>query len=175
MKFPVLIVVVLTAVFTSHAQRPGSGSTNLQSGNDKSRYIGLRHGDDYPPGHKWVGGALLSDPYKDKRQYGVDEVAKGTARMLWLELLTHNDSAGKAHWEIKDVLFLPFIRKNQTLFYVDCLLNNKSDPELIAIVDNVVRKGYFAQVRYAWRANQQTEKFQPLPLKGIKCVSQGDD
>ena len=175
MKFHLSILLTAFLFTFAWAQQSGPAGTTASPGNDKSPYIGLRHGDDYPKGHKWIGGALLSDPYKDQKQYGVDEVAKGRSRMIWLERLTHNDAAGKAHWEVKDVLFLPAMRKSQLLFYVDCMLNSKPDPELVVIVDNVVRGGYYATPRYAWRANRQTEKFEVIPVKGIKCVGQGDD
>ena len=43
------------------------------------------------------------------------------------------------------------------------------------IVDNVIRGGYYGRVRHAWRANRQSEKFQQIPVTGIKCEGQGDD
>ena len=89
--------------------------------------------------------------------------------MMWFDRFTHHDAAGMPNWEITDVLFLPPMRKNQLLFYVDCLRSNKPDPELVVIADNVVRGGYYARVRHAWRANRQTEKFQQIPVTGIKC------
>ncbi len=175
-SFAPAILLFAALLSGSHGQQGGPGGSNQRSNNDKTPYIGLRHGDDLPRGLKWVGGALLSDPYKkDEKQYGVTQVMKGQSNMIWLERLTHNDPAGKAHWETRDVLFLPVIRKNQLLFYVDCFLNDKPDPELVVIVDNIVRGGYYSTARSAWRANRQTERFEPLPPKGIKCVAQGDD
>ena len=93
---------------------------------------------------------------------------------MWLDRLTHHDAAGNAHWEIKDVLFLPPMRKNELLFYVDCQRFNKPDPELIVITDGVLRGGYYVRVRHAWRASRQTEKFQEIPTSGIKCEGLGD-
>jgi len=73
------------------------------------------------------------------------------------------------------VLFLPIIQRNQFLLYSDCLLANKPDPELVVIADTVLRGGYYTRIRHAWRANRQTEKFEQIPVTGIKCVGQGDD
>jgi hypothetical protein len=174
MRSLVLSFLLTSVVFAPCSQAQQKPPESDQA-NDKSRYIGLRHGDQIPAGHKWIGGALLSDPYRDKTQYGVDQVSRGTVNMLWLQLLTHHDSAGHAYWEIKDVLFLPIIQKNQLLFYTDCLLANKPDPELVVIADTVRRGGYYTRVRHAWRANRQTEKFEQIPVTGIKCVGQGDD
>lgn len=168
-----LLLLVLLFAPSSQGQQTPAG---LNVTNDKSPYIGLRYaGDKLPRGHKWIGGALLTNPYSDEKQYGVTEVSKGTVKMMWLDRLTHHDAAGNAHWEIKDVLFLPPIRKNQLLFYVNCFLANKPDSELVVITDAVVRGGYYGRVRHAWRANRQTEKFQQIPGTGIKCESQGDD
>lgn len=112
----------------------------LNATNDKSPYMGLRYaGNKLPRGHKWIGGALLTNPYSDEKQYGVTEVSKGRVKMMWLDRLTHHDAAGNAHWEIKDVLFPPPMRKNQLLFYVNCFLANKPDPELVVITDAAAR------------------------------------
>ena len=144
--------------------------------NSKASYLGLRYaGNKLPRGHKWVGGSLLSDPYSNEKQYGVTEVSRGKVKMMWLDRLTHHDAAGTAHWEIRDVLILPPIRKNQLLFYVNCSLANKPDSELVVITDDAVRGGYFSRVRHAWRANRKTEKFQQIPVTGIKCEGIGSD
>ena len=112
--------LVLLFWLSSHGQQTPAG---LNSSNDKSPYIGLRYaGNKLPRGHKWIGGSLLTDPYSNEKQYGVTEVSKGRAKMMWLDRLTHHDDAGNAHWEIRDVLFLPPMRKNQLLFYVNCSL-----------------------------------------------------
>ncbi|MCM3874343.1 MAG: hypothetical protein ND895_26940 [Pyrinomonadaceae bacterium] len=168
----VLLLVLLFFPFFQGQQAPAG----LNSPAAKSTYIGLRYdGNKLPRGHKWIGGALLTDPYSNEKQYGVTEVSKGKVRMMWLDRLTHHDAAGHAHWEIRDVLFLPPMRKNQLLFYVNCFLANKPDSELVVITDAVVRGGYYGRVRYAWRANRQAEKFQQIPTTGIKCEGQGDD
>ncbi len=167
-----IIVAIIPASYSQQQKRTAIPET----AHDKKQYLGLRYaGNKLPAGHKWIAGSLLSDPYKDEKQYGVIQVARGRVNMMWFDLLTHNDAEGHAHWIIKDVLFLPVIGKNQMLFHVDCLLNNQPDPELIVIVDNVLRAGYYTQVRHAWRANRRTEKFEPIPPKGIKCVAYGDD
>jgi len=167
-----LLLVLLFSLSSQGQQTPAGLNTTT----DKSNYIGLRYpGNKLPHGHKWIGGALLTDPYSDEKQYGVTEVSKGRVKMMWLDRLTHHDATGNAHWEIKDVLFLPPMRKNQLLFYVNCFLANKPDSELIVIMDSVVRGGYYGRVQHAWRANRKAEKFQQIPVAGIKCEGQGDD
>ena len=173
MKSMVIAFVIGVIICTSHGQQK---KTSPEAPRDKRPYLGLRYaGNKLPAGHKWMAGSLISEPYKDEKQYGVTHVVRGRVNMMWFDLLTHNDAEGHAHWIIKDVLFLPPIGKNQTLFHVDCLLDDNPDPELIVIVDNVLRKGYYTTVRHAWRANRRTEKFESIAPKGIKCVAYGDD
>jgi hypothetical protein len=172
---PVSPTLIFLLLFTLSLQGQQS-SARRDAPRDKSSYLGLRYaGDKLPRGHKWIGGALITNPYSDEKQYGVTEVSKGNVKMMWLDRLTHHDPAGTAHWEIKDVLFLPPIRKNQLLFYVNCSLANEPDAELVVITEAVVRRGYYDLVRHAWRANRKTEKFHPIPVTGIKCEGMGDD
>lgn len=89
--------------------------------------------------------------------------------MLWFDRLTHRDEKGVAYWEVKDVLVLPAIPKTQILVYAMCLLNDQPDGEIAAVADHQPTEQYFKRVRKAWRANRTTEKFEPMPVKGIKC------
>ena len=174
MKTLVVGFIIGVTMFASHGQQRRTASP--AAARDKKPYLGLRYaGNKLPAGHKWMAGSLISDPYNDQKQYGVAHVVRGRVNMMWFDLLTHNDAEGQAHWIIKDVLFLPPMAKNQLLFHVDCSLDDKPDPELVVIVDNVLNDGYYTQVRHAWRANRRTEKFETLAAKGVKCVGYGDD
>lgn len=166
---------LLFVLLFSHSSQGHQTPSRPDAANDKNPYIGLRYaGNKLPRGHKWIGGALLTNPYSDEKQYGVTEVSKGRVKMMWLDRLTHHEAAGNAHWEIKDVLFLPAMRKNQLLFYVNCFLASKPDSELVVITDSAPRGGYYGRVHNAWRANRRTEKFEQIPVAGIKCEAQGD-
>jgi hypothetical protein len=173
---PVIRSVLILVLFFFPSLQGQKSPTGTIATKDKRPYIGLRYaGNKLPRGHKWIGGALLTDPYSDEKQYGVTEVSKGRVKMMWFDSLTHHAAAGNAHWEIKDVLFLPSMRKNQLLFYVACLRFDKPDPELIVIVDDVIRKGYFTHIRHAWRASRKSEKFEQISVAGIRCEGLGDD
>ena len=52
-------------------------------------------------------------------------------------------------------------------------MNNRPDKEIVAIVDYQRGVEYFTRVRKAWRANRQTEKFEVIPTRGIKCENDG--
>jgi hypothetical protein len=90
-----LLSLLLVRIFFAPCSQAQQKPSESDLANDKSRYIGLRHGDQIPAGHKWIGGALLSDPYRDKTQFGVDQVSRGRVNMLWLQLLTHHDSRNR--------------------------------------------------------------------------------
>ena len=168
---PGALLIIAIATMLS-GQTPGTGGqANTPS---KDKLIGQKHGDELPLGFKYVGGAMLSDPYRDPKQYGVTEVSLGKNRAVWLERLTHHDEAGHAHWEILDVLFLPQLAKGQILFYSTCTLASRPEVEVVAITDAPPRGRYFGRVRNAWRANRKTEKFEELPLTDIKCEVQGE-
>jgi hypothetical protein len=146
-----------------------------QEPNSVSRYIGLRHGPQLPVGLKEVGGGLITDPYKDKTQFGLAHITKGKTNMLWFELGTHHDAEGHAYWEVLDVVTLPPMSRNQYFFYTLCNYNNQPDPTIAAIVQPLKRGSYETRTLRAWRANLQTRKLMEIPIKGVKCDIQGDD
>jgi hypothetical protein len=138
-------------------------------------YIGLRHGPKLPPGLKEEGGGLISDPYKDKTQFGIAHVTRGKQNFLWFELGTHHNAAGQAFWEVLDVVTLPPLRRNHIVMYTLCLLNDKPDPEIAAVIEPIKPGSYDTRTLRAWRANRQTRKFEEITVKGVKCEMQGDD
>lgn len=93
--------------------------------------------------------------------------------MLWFEYMTHLDDKGIAQWEVKDVMVLPRVPKKQVLAYYNCFLNNRPDGEIAAVLDYEPGVEYFTRAHRAWRANRQTEKFETIPTKGIKCENLG--
>jgi hypothetical protein len=93
--------------------------------------------------------------------------------MLWFERMTHVDDNGVAYWEVKDVMVLPRLPRKQVLAYYGCLLNNRADNEIAAVLDYEPGVEYFTRARRAWRANRLTGKFEAMPSKGIKCENLG--
>jgi hypothetical protein len=156
----VLLIFLLTSVTIASAQT------------DAAKYTGLRYGPTVPKGIKYVGGSLISE-IGDKREYGVAEVHKGRTKLLWFERIKHFDDEGKPYWELMDAIVVPPHPKGQVLVYSFCWMNNHPDKEIAAIVDYQADAEYFTRVRKAWRANRQTEKFEVIPTKGIKCENNG--
>jgi hypothetical protein len=166
MLFFCLTVSVMLA--PSMAQRPAPVKQSTGVG----KYIGLRHGQELPQGLKRVGGSLVAMAGEEKG-YGMTEVLRGTTRMLWFERVTHLDDKGIPYWEVKDVMVLPRLPRKQVLAYYGCLLNNRADNEIAAVLDYEPDVEYFTRARRTWRANRQTGKFEVIPTKGVKCENLG--
>ena len=165
--FLLFCLVVSVTLAPAVAQR-----APVKQNTDITKYIGLRHGKALPPGLKWIGGSLVS-AVRDEKEYGMAEIHRGTTKMLWFERLTHRDDNGTAYWEVKDVMVLPRLPKKQVFLYAFCLLNDQHDSEIAAVADYDADAQYFTRVHRAWRANRQTEKFEAIPTKGIKCENDG--
>ncbi len=171
MKTLLLLTLSLSLLLTPSVSAQRS-STQTQVAADMSKYIGLRHGPSLPAGLKNIGGALVSE-VNDSKEYAISKVHKGRIKMLWFDRLTHHDDRGVAYWELKDVLVLPPIPRNQIVVYRGCLLEYQPDNEIAAVVTYEAGVQYFTRVHKAWRANRSTEKFEVIPMKGIKCESEG--
>jgi hypothetical protein len=171
-----LLLLFLTFFFLfpsrSAGQRTASPDKGDTSAVERTKYVGLRHSASLPYGLKDVGGALVSR-LNDAKEYGISEVRRGRVRMLWFEYLTHRDQAGAPYWEVKDVLALPSIRRNQVLVYSLCFSGQKPDSEIVAIADYQPYVEFFTRVRRAWRANRSVERFEEISPRGVKCTNEG--
>jgi len=93
--------------------------------------------------------------------------------MLWFEYFTHRDQTGTPYSEVKDVLVLPNISRNQVLVYALCFSGQKPDSEIVAIADYQRYAQFFTRVRRAWRANRSLERFEEMSPGGVKCTNEG--
>lgn len=137
----------------------------------KNKIVGYRHkgvvfGATLPNGAKDLGGGLLTD-----ENYGVTRFSKGGKFMLWLEKLTSRDNDGIPNWEVRDVLTLNKLKKNQEFLFSyssDCLQNNKKNLDLIVLAELVPKTKTYKVIR-AWKAHTAKEKFEKTSIKKIKC------
>ena len=170
MKLFLLLFLLGALILTpcSIAQRiaPHRRQDRAQAG--MAKYIGLRYGLSLPDNLKILRSEPLSVA-NDVNENRVSEVQDGRVKMLWLERLTHRDGAGLPHWEVKDVVILPPLRKKEILAYSFCSLSKQPNREIIAVADYRPRVEYLAHVRRAWRANRRSEKFEEISPKGVKC------
>lgn len=174
MKFSVLFFIACIFALSSYTfaqQTPLPTSKNI-SASERAKYVGLQYSLFLLDGLEKVGGTLVSD-VNDSKIYSISQIHKGKIKMLWFELMIR-DNSNTAYSEVKDVLILPEIRKNQILVnYSACLLNDKLDSEIVAIAFNQPDEEYFTRISRAWRTNRTTEKFEEILVKGIKCENIG--
>lgn len=137
----------------------------------KKEFVGYRHkgvvyGETLPNGAKDLGGGLLS-----VEDYGVSRFSKGKKQMLWLEKITSRDKKGIPSWEVTDVLVINNLKQNQKFLFSyssTCTENGEADIDLIVLAElQRAKKAY--KVLQAWRADLLKEKFEKVPVDGIKC------
>ncbi|MGH9748895.1 MAG: hypothetical protein ACRD6R_03085 [Candidatus Polarisedimenticolia bacterium] len=151
---------------------PRAGTAPTEAGARKenpARWIGVRH-PPLPPGVEWVGGALL-DPLEEV-EFGIEEVTHHSDRLLWLDVLTHRDVSGAAHWEVLDVLAPPPLRDDQVLVLRDCQLDGHPDTEIVAVAEQTNGR-FHTRIAAAWRANRATRRFEKMRTAGITCENTG--
>ncbi len=130
------------------------------------KYTGVTYNKTLPNGVKDLGGSLLDDD-----SYGVSHMKKGKTDMLWLARITSRNAKGIPKWQVKDVLILPTLKKNQEIlqgFTFPCTINDEEDLNLIVLADYLAKSKTY-KVRKAWRANTKTNKIQVISTKGISC------
>lgn len=129
------------------------------------KYTGVIYNHKLPNGVIDKGGNLL-----DNENFGVSRMKKSRTEMLWLTRITGRNSEGVPRWQVKDVLILPGLKKNQQIlqgFSYPCTINGKEDLNLVVLAD-VSKKNTF-KARKVWRANTKTGKFQIVSARNVDC------
>jgi hypothetical protein len=156
---------------------PFSIETQLPNPNVPENYIGL-HFDPFamPKGLVDFGGFLIAGPL----DYGLVSVQQtdGT-KMYWLERFVCRDATGKAHFEVRDVLPVPHLTRDQVMTDV-CSVDGSDIPLIIAYgtyqkdqAPAPFRDTYgwtLAKVDFAWRIDIQLEKFTAVSQENLVCV-----
>ena len=130
------------------------------------RYVGVSYNQTLPNGVKDLGGSLLEDD-----NYAVSRMKKGKTEMLWLARITSRNAKGIPKWQVKYVLNLPALKKNQEIlrgFTFPCKINDEEDLNLIVLADYLPKSKTY-KVRKAWRANTRANRIQAVSIKGISC------
>ncbi len=154
-----IVLVVLTAV-----------PPNTRAQKNKLvgyRHKGVVHGALLPNGAKDLGGGLLAD-----ESYGVTRFLKGGKFMLWLEKLASRDKEGVPSWEVRDVLIIGKLKKNQELLFSyssGCLQKGEKNLDLVVLAQLSPKSKTYRVLR-AWNANTVREKFEKNSIKKIKCI-----
>lgn len=130
------------------------------------RHEGVRFGEKLPNGAQDLGGGLLSDD-----RYGVTRFKKDKQYMLWLEKIVSRNRAGVPKWEVRDVLKIEKMEKNQEFLFSyssPCRLNGQSNLNLIVLVKTSPHSKKSIPVK-AWIADVSAEKFKSIAIKNVSC------
>lgn len=164
---PGVLGAVLTAAMLACGERSaGDARPGTRAPAD---YVGLRT-PPLPEGLEQVGGALLE--LGVDTVFAISHVQRDTLEMLWLERELGQEGA-ESRFQVEDVLRLPPIGPEGVLVYAVCRLNERPDPEIVAIVSADDEAEILTQVHAAWRADRQQRRFVELPVTGIDCVNEG--
>jgi hypothetical protein len=135
------------------------------------KYTGVTYNHKLPNGVRDLGGSLL-----ENENYGVSRMKKGKTEMLWLTRITSRNWSGIPNWQVKDVLYLPALKKDQEILQgitFPCTINGKEDLNLIVLAELSPKKKTYTVLK-AWRADTKAKKIQVISVKGIVCEN-GED
>lgn len=162
------LLASVTVTSNSMAQRATPRPRHSIPKPGTAKYIGLRYGPSSPSGVRILRSELVSGA-NDVNENRISEVEAGGVKMIWLERLVSRDSAGLTSWEVKDVLTVPSLRKNQALVFSYCSTGGQFDREIIAVADFQPSGRSYTRVSMAWRADRRAEKFKVISTGGVKC------
>jgi hypothetical protein len=156
MYFRVFILIIVVAA-TANSQK-----TNLVG----YKHKGVVVGEKVSNGSRDLGGSLLAD-----WNFGVSQYARGKSRMLWLEQIISRDGAGRPTWEVKDVLYLDRIKKNEQLLlpYGSVCRQNGEDNLNLIVIAEFSDKLQKLMVLKAWSADLAHTAFKTEPVDAIEC------
>lgn len=163
-----LIIFLLFLFFGCSHRRQSTTLTTGPLPAVNEEYIGLHH-PPLPFGLNDQAGYLINPDAKI--EYTVSYIARVSGEMLWLERLTHRDPSGHPFFEVRAVLYLPLLSDHEFLVFGQCRVDEVADPEIIALVETRDEEVY-TEIRMAWRADRQGERFEAVPLEGVTCINE---
>jgi hypothetical protein len=161
----IAIVVLFLPSFTS-------AQTDYRAKYVNYKYKGVVPLRTLPNGVKHFGGGLIGDIDADP-VYGISQVQLGRTKMLWLEASTGKDASGVTGWRVVDVLAFPGMVKTDYLFFygdpgISCTRSGNDIANLVG-VGRIIRRQSVFQPSKLWIANLETKKFEPTPVRDVKC------
>lgn len=137
----------------------------------ENEFIGYQHkgvvvGAKLPNGVKDLGGGLISD-----ENYGVSRFSKNGKIMLWLEKIILFEKDGVPRWEVRNVLNIGKMKKNQELLFSyssPCKQNGEENLDLI-VLGKLQPKNKTYEVLKTWQVNLETESFEEISSENIVC------
>ena len=136
------------------------------------RYVGVRFGDDLPPGVAEEAYMGLSREAGDMLL--LRSVSDGEGRMLWLTRPIQGAAGDRsAGWEVADAVPVPRHSENETMVFGVCSVNGVHSPEVAALVPYEPNRPRLGPARAAWRADRAAGTLETVPPAGVMCENEG--
>ncbi|MFQ5545035.1 MAG: hypothetical protein ACE5FE_03540 [Acidiferrobacterales bacterium] len=75
-------------------------------------------------------------------------------------------------WRVVAILPIPPLKHDRALIFLLCLIDDKPDPEVVAVVDHKPGLQTLTVIHDAWRANRRTQRFEKVDPRGISCINE---
>ncbi|GAB3550099.1 hypothetical protein GCM10027343_32740 [Noviherbaspirillum agri] len=128
----------------------------------------------YPTGFRDGGGACISKTVGEKNvcQYSIGILRKRGVHLLYLGKAAPRSDPKKARWTVTDQMSIKDIPHGHDIAYGLCEQNGVQDEAILAIV-KITNTDWFTSVRNAYKVNLETERFEKVPVTGIRCINEG--
>lgn len=120
-----------------------------------------------PTGWKDQGGACISGC-----DYSIGVLEKSDQLILYIGKSVTRIDPKKARWLITDQMPYPKTPSGFEVVYSLCERNGNPDETIIAVVKTIDAEWY-TTVRFAYRANPSTGRFEKISTKGVRCLNDG--
>lgn len=121
----------------------------------------------YP--HQWQeeGGSCIISAC----DYSLGVLKKANQRLFYFGKNVDHTSR-IAHWQVLDQMPYPEAPTGYEVVYAACERDGQADSSIIAVVQSSDSE-WLNKVRFAYRANPETEQFETLSTQGIRCENVG--
>jgi hypothetical protein len=139
----------------------------------KTNYVGLQY-DSLPLDIKYLGGAVLPrQPRGPNADYDLAHVSTPMGEMIWLDTIGAPVGRGLHARIVRAELAVPPLASDERLFMASCDVNNRLDPEIVALAVTQPGAARVSGIRQAWRVNIRAARFDVIPIAGVTCEEPG--
>jgi len=117
-----------------------------------------------------MGGCLIGGVKSP--QFGFERFSRNRETVIQFQIEDQRDSRKILSWKCLDSIKVKLASKDVVVFGDGCcFIDGRMDPEIVCIA--IDGSSEYLRVRRAWRANRKTQRFEPIPTKGVKCINEG--
>lgn len=119
----------------------------------------------YPKHWSEQGGSCIANC-----NYSIGRLVNRQKEYLYFGKNKQVPDAKTPFWKILDLMPYPEVPKGYVVVEGLCESNGIRDETIIAVVKEDENE-WFSQTRFAYRANLETEQFETIATKGIRCLN----